>query len=402
MSAESPLLRKKKMHLKAKTERLPVQPLPAQDSLSFNKSPDQIALELKQQERERKARLHEIREVVKEFSGSVERHNSSHMPEIRQKSYLPRRFDVREMQVRKATVHQKILHNESYLHKIDSGLATLERDSAQKVLQEVKSVGKFEQTPVFAKNGKFTGRVGPEREMALFHEIFVQPREQKLRDIKEEMGNIRDEDTKKQEQILKYYQEQEAKRFRILEEIKPDEALEKMRDITRKPDNYEAYNKSLLKKVTQKHSTREAKVSESYTGEQLAKKSVIDTLSQSMVVESEEKKVLTQQDKTIFMQQIQVEPPDMPNAHSSSPIAPGLGWAPSIPFLVQDSKRVMLKDLLMRAKAGREKGEEQEAAHLHFYLALAYEEQKQFKKVPQTDLVHPPLHRLLQVCSDIG
>jgi len=51
------------------------------------------------------------------------------------------------------------------------------------------------------------------------------------------------------------------------------------------------------------------------------------------------------EEKTIFSQQIQVEPPDLPNAHSSSPIAPGLGWAPSIPFLMNDSEKIDLKDL---------------------------------------------------------
>ena len=343
--------------------------------------------EKEEAERERAARIHEIREVVKEFSGSMERHNRSKesgMPELKQRSYLPRRFDVKEMQGKKATAQERIYHNESYLHKIDSGLAALERDAVQRVLAEVKSVGKFEQTPAKVK-GKWTGRAAPDREMALFHEIFVQPREEKLRDIKEEMGNIRDEETKKQEQILRYYQEQEAKRFRILEEIKPDEALEKMREVTRKPDNYEAYNKSLLKKITQKTNMKEARVHDSLNTEHLHKKSVMETLSQSMIVETEDRRILNQQDKTIFQQQIQVEPPDMPNAHSASPIAPGLGWAPSIPFLVTDTKRVMLKDLLMRAKAGKETGEEQEAAHLNFYLALAYEEQKNFRKVK---LVH--------------
>ena len=47
-----------------------------------------------------------------------------------------------------------------------------------------------------------------------------------------------------------------------------------------------------------------------------------------------------------------MEPPDLPNAHSSSPIAPGLGWAPSIPYIMEDNTRLSINDLLTRARAG--------------------------------------------------
>ena len=78
--------------------------------------------------------------------------------------------------------------------------------------------------------------------------------------------------------------------------------------------------------------------------------------------------------------QIQVEPPDLPNAHSSSPIAPGLGWAPSIPFLMNDSEKIDIKDLLIRAKAGMQAGEVQKEAHLSFYLGITFENNKKYKK----------------------
>jgi hypothetical protein len=224
--------------------------------------------------------------------------------------------------------------------------------------------------------------------MTLFNEIFVQPSRQKLKETKDEIDKIQDEETKKQEQIIKLYQEKEMKKMKILEEIKPDEALEKMREVTRKPDNYEVYNKSLLKKLTRRggatggNKRTEDKLMESLANHDVStKKSVYETMSQSFVPEGEETQVLTKQDKTIFQQQIQVEPPDLPNSNSASPVAPGLGWAPSIPYLVEDEKRVLLKDLLMRSKAGKTAGEVQEDAHLNFYLALAYEEKKLYKKV---------------------
>lgn len=131
----------------------------------------------------------------------------------------------------------------------------------------------------------------------------------------------------------------------------------------------------------------------------LSKKSIMETMTQSMIVgDAEERQVLSKQDKTIFQQQIQVEPPDLPNANSSSAVAPGLGWAPSIPYLVEDEKRVNLKDLLLRSRAGKKAGEVQEEAHLDFYLAMAYEEKKNYKKV-RSSLVRP--YGTIQIISSV-
>lgn len=242
---------------------------------------------------------------------------------------------------------------------------------------------KLEKTPQI-KGSKWTTRAQVDKDMGLFNDIFVMPYQQKLHEVKEEITLIRDEDSKKQEQIIKMYQEREMRKFKIMEEVKPDEALEKMREITRKPDNYEPYNKCLLKGFANKQALfqrrRDDKMTESANFN--SKKSIMETMTQSMIhVDDEEEHVLTKQDKTIFQQQIQVEPPDLPNANSSSPIAPGLGWAPSIPYLVEDDKKVSLKDLLMRSRAGKKAGEVQEEAHLNFYLAMAYEEKKNYKKV---------------------
>jgi len=52
---------------------------------------------------------------------------------------------------------------------------------------------------------------------------------------------------------LKVYQEKQERKFRIYEEVEPDEALEMMREATKKPDSYEIYNKSLLKKLSSKN-----------------------------------------------------------------------------------------------------------------------------------------------------
>jgi len=93
------------------------------------------------------------------------------------------------------------------------------------------------------------------------------------------------------------------------------------------------------------------------------KKSMLANVSTTLINEEDNFMANILEEKTIFSQQIQVEPPDLPNAHSSSPIAPGLGWAPSIPFLMNDHEKIDLKDLLIRAKAGMQAGEVQKEAH---------------------------------------
>lgn len=226
----------------------------------------------------------------------------------------------------------------------------------------------------------------PTGERALFNEIFVMPKQQKLREIKDSMGQIKDDEAKKQEEIIRRYQEQEMKKYLIVEEVKPDEALERMREITKKPDNYEIYNKSLLKKSSMaallgQRPTHETAMNKSMMNEAELRKSVMETMSQSVLDEEVDSTILTADDKTIFQQQIQVEPPDLPNANSASPVAPGLGWAPSIPYIGEAGEdKANLKDLLMRAKAGKKAGEIQEEAHLNFCLALAYEDKKQPRK----------------------
>ncbi len=98
----------------------------------YGRTPEQV----KEEAINKHVRLQEIRDVMKDFSGSLERQlhpKSQFEEENRNRSYLPRRFDVREMKIRRTTAQEKILENESYLQKIDSKVATLENEAAAKV-----------------------------------------------------------------------------------------------------------------------------------------------------------------------------------------------------------------------------------------------------------------------------
>ena len=119
-----------------------------------------------------------------------------------------------------------------------------------------------------------------------------------------------DKESRKQEQILKMYQDQEAKKFKIFEEEKPDEALEKMRELTKKPDNYEIYNKSLQKKISSRNFATSVEDKGNFMTQTLAlndsmnKKSILASVSVINNPEEDDNLGNILEEKTIFNQQI--------------------------------------------------------------------------------------------------
>lgn len=333
----------------------------------------------------------------------IKRKLGPRLPHLDQKNYnLPRRYDVTEMLKMKEPRKLQLLKKEENVIKIDDKMAQLGHTMVQQYRKDLKDTYKLNKTP--KKKFDLLNKRNRTRDNStiLFNDIFVKPRKERLDSLKKN-PEIKDEETKKQDKILKMYQEKEAKKFRIYEEVEPDEALEKMRELTKKPDNYEIYNKSLLKKLSkgnlkvdnngmrrnQSMNSRSMMYSKNY------QKKLLENVSMSLIAnDSTDMHARNQSieflgsdkgpennEKMIFNQQIQVEPPDLPNAHSSSPIAPGLGWAPSIPYIVEDEARLSISDLLTRARAGMQAGEVQQEAHLSFYLGITYENKKQYKKV---------------------
>jgi len=80
-----------------------------------------------------------------------------------------------------------------------------------------------------------------------------------------------------------------------------------------------------------------------------------------------------------FDQQIQVQPPDSLNFSVAAPLTPGGGWAPSIPAALVTLQNTSLKDMTMRAKAGVQAGDIQKEAHMAFCLGVLNEEKRHYK-----------------------
>ena len=347
--------------------------------------------------------LKEVEHLIHEINHGNPVNNSKDtkknvFPHLEQRNFvLPRRYDVSDMVRSQEPKREQLLRNESSMMLLENKISGLNSQHVTKLKEEAKKAFKIKKGS--KKKLGYKKRNMRDKDMTLFNNIFVKPRKERLQTLKKNI-EIKDEETKKQDKILKMYQEKEAKKFRIYEEDEPDEALEKMKDITRKPDNYEIYNKSLLKKLSKgnlKNSELTGyKGSKSVMHSKTFNKNLLENVSMSVLMnDSVDNNNLVNQSveflgsdkgidknvKMIFNQQIQVEPPDLPNAHSSSPIAPGLGWAPSIPYIVEDESRLSIGDLLTRARAGMQAGEVQQEAHLSFYLGITYENKRRYHKV---------------------
>ena len=83
--------------------------------------------------------------------------------------------------------------------------------------------------------------------------------------------------------------------------------------------------------------------------------------------------------KNYFNQLIQIRPPEGINAVVASPLMDSKGWAPSIPSMNIDKLNTNLKDLMTRAKGGIKAGDITKEAHMAFYLGIMNEEEKKYE-----------------------
>ena len=92
-----------------------------------------------QEERHKRQKLQEIKEVLREYTGSLERqqNNKDHfeLEEKRQKSYLPRRFEMKEIKMDNSKKMTVMRENELYMQQIDSQLSALDSDTIPRVVR---------------------------------------------------------------------------------------------------------------------------------------------------------------------------------------------------------------------------------------------------------------------------
>ena len=82
--------------------------------------------------------------------------------------------------------------------------------------------------------------------------------------------------------------------------------------------------------------------------------------------------------KSYFNQLIQIRPPKGINSVSSNPFIENQGYAPSIPSLEIEDMNTNINELMTRAKGGIKNGDITKESHMSFYLAQMNEKEKKF------------------------
>ena len=83
--------------------------------------------------------------------------------------------------------------------------------------------------------------------------------------------------------------------------------------------------------------------------------------------------------KSYFNQLIQIKPPKGVNSISSNPFIENQGFSPSIPSLDIDDMNTNINELLIRAKGGIKNGDITKEAHMAFYLGQLSEKEQKYE-----------------------
>lgn len=240
---------------------------------------------------------------------------------------------------------------------LDNALSKIDPSKAMQIVRDNKATAPALQ-PFHTEQKKRKPLNRHQNDELLFQEIFVQPKEELLRDLKQREKNFEN----------LFFSGTQKQYDKILQ-------VDTLSKAAKKKPAFGSVSKE--SPVPQRHLSPGLTASKSSPNPNLK-------LSSVSVELKEEKSLLGSQENGssagFFNQQIQVQAPDLPNASIASPLAPGLGYAPSIPITKLAREKTNLKDLLIRANANLQEADLQKEAHLSFYLAYVYENKKMYRK----------------------
>ncbi|KRW98401.1 hypothetical protein PPERSA_12880 [Pseudocohnilembus persalinus] len=291
------------------------------------------------------------------------------------KGYLPKRFNINDR-------IQPITYNQSMvLGKIENQVDELDQKFAKTIdvkqqntlkeqeLQKIRPSQKRLEKPHDFKNKPLRRH---ENDFIMYKEIFVQPKQNRLNNLKEkerEFEELFHTGTQKQyDKILHIYDEDKEKTKQI----------PKYQEILQKDQNDQKYNSIVYSNLKEDFSYKQGQKLKDLPDRKQLEKQIHENLQ---ILEQKLHMDKNAPEPDFFDQQIEVQPPDLPNATIASPLSPGNGYAPSVPLThnFKDSK-TNIKDLLVKAKAGMQAGDIQKESHLSFYLGMVYESNKNYKE----------------------
>jgi hypothetical protein len=185
-------------------------------------------------------------------------------------------------------------------------------------------------------------------EKAIFYDIFIQPKENKIKELRQ-----KDYENKQKKQIKD--KKQNGKDNTVKEEIKENKANTTKIEVSSDKVNQIQGNHSIINE-------QEMDSFSKYLSSKYIPKPKDENKS------------------NFFNQLIQIKPPEGINAVVASPLIDSKGWAPSIPSM-QLPKKTNINDLMMRARGGIQAGDISKEAHMAFYLGAMNEEAKKYDEV---------------------
>jgi len=231
------------------------------------------------------------------------------------KNYMPSRYNVNE-RVPPITYSSKIVLNdlENKVESLDDNLVNIDETKLSKKVAESKAILPLVNKITVPNEFKKKPLRRHENDFMLYKEIFVQPKEKVLIELKEKEKNFENlfyEGASKQyDKILNIYDEENEKQKEKLMKSKKKDS-KKVND-----------DSKLILKSRSEYYEKNLKESNVIMSEEKNKSTVQKNDSMMIVNEmgSQDKKNL---ERNFFDQQIQVQPPEMPNATIASPLTPG-------------------------------------------------------------------------------
>ena len=215
-------------------------------------------------------------------------------------------------------------------------------------------------------------------EKAIFYDIFVKPKEDKIKEIVEKRN-------------LKKKEESDVIQLRnttyISNKITSDGKILGMNNLSSTVQNFnfpgiKLPNETKSDLIKTQSTFRNTQMLQSKMNDFLKSEKITDVtllnnfLHEKYIINKNSKETAK---KNYFNQLIQIRPPEGINAVVASPLMDSKGWAPSIPSISVDKMNTTLSDLMIRAKGGIKAGDITKEAHMAFYLGIMNEEEKKYE-----------------------
>ena len=280
----------------------------------------------------------------------------------------------------------QINSKEKYLpKKVDTTLKTLTKKFIEDPISLESLEKKFKQmsekekkNPKIEEEEVTKKRTRKAEEKAIFYDIFVKPKEDKIKEIIEKRNLKKKEENSNQIQL--------RNTTYISNKITSDGKIVGM-NANSTTQNFHFPGLKNPKETK----TELIKTQSTFRNTQMLQTKMNDFLKSDKITDVTKlnnflhekyiinKSSLESAKKNYFNQLIQIRPPEGINAVVASPLMDSKGWAPSIPSVSVDKMNTTLSDLMIRAKGGIKAGDITKEAHMAFYLGIMNEEEKKYE-----------------------